>query len=233
MVRLTKRIVDGADASVNDVFLWDDEVPGFGLRVFTTGRRSYLIQYRVGQRTRRCTIGTHGIWTVEMARREAKILLGQVAHGEDPVAEKLRATLTVGDLCDWYLDEGLITAKDSSIRQAKSNIDNHIKPLVGWTLATRLCKAYVQQLLRDVAAGKTARTTKLGPRAKSCVRGGKGTANRVVTTLCSVMGFGIDNKVREDNPALAVKNIQAGSSSDSSRRSNLPDSAEFWRSPSL
>lgn len=205
MVRLTKRVVDGADASVRDLFLWDDEVPGFGLRVFTTGRRSYLIQYRVGQRTRRCTIGAHGVWTVETARKEAKVLLGKVAKGDDPVDDKLRATLTVGDLCDRYLQDGLITAKESSIRQAKSNIENHIKPLVGRTLATKLCKADVQQLQKDVAAGKTARVTKLGPRATSRVRGGKGTANRTVTTLCSAMAFAVDNKIRDDNPALGVR----------------------------
>ena len=45
MPRLTKRLVDTANAQETDYFLWDEEIPGFGLRVFATGKKSYLIQY--------------------------------------------------------------------------------------------------------------------------------------------------------------------------------------------
>ena len=64
MTKLTKRVVDAADVREKDYFIWDDELPGFGLRVFASGKRSYLIQYRALGRTRRYTIGLHGIWTV-------------------------------------------------------------------------------------------------------------------------------------------------------------------------
>lgn len=125
--------------------------------------------------------------------------------GEDPILERARASLTVGQLCDRYLVEGLVTAKDSSIRQARSNIDNHIKPLIGNTLAAKLSRGDIQLMMRDVAAGKTAKTTKLGHRRLSRIRGGKGTANRVVTTLCAALTFGVDHNVRTDNPALKIK----------------------------
>ena len=46
VAKLTKRVVDAADVREKDYFIWDDELPGFGLRVFASGRRSYLIQYR-------------------------------------------------------------------------------------------------------------------------------------------------------------------------------------------
>ena len=84
MPKLTKTLVDRAGTSERDDFVWDDDVPGFGLRVFKSGKRSYLIQYRMGGRTRRYTIGSHGIWTPETARKQAKILLANVAQGEDP-----------------------------------------------------------------------------------------------------------------------------------------------------
>jgi hypothetical protein len=61
MAKLTKRAVDAADVRAKDYFIWDDELPGFGLRVFSSGKRSYLIQYRALGRTRRYTIGLHGI----------------------------------------------------------------------------------------------------------------------------------------------------------------------------
>jgi integrase len=207
MPKLTKRAVEGVEATDNDVFVWDDDVQGFGLRVFKSGRRSYLVQYRIGKRTRRYTIGTHGVWTVETARREAKALLGQVAAGIDPADEKKRdaATLSIAEACDQYLEEGMATAKDSSIRQARSNIENHIKPLVGRHLLSSFTRGDVQQLLRDVAASKSAKTTRKGPRAKSRVRGGKGTANRVINTLSAALTYMVDERLRPDNPAIGVK----------------------------
>ena len=69
MAKLTKRIVETAEVREKDYFIWDDELPGFGLRVFASGKRSYLIQYRAAGRTRRFTIGLHGIWTAENARQ--------------------------------------------------------------------------------------------------------------------------------------------------------------------
>jgi hypothetical protein len=53
MVKITKRVVEAADAREKDYLIWDDELPGFGLRVFSSGKRSYVIQYRSRGRSRR------------------------------------------------------------------------------------------------------------------------------------------------------------------------------------
>jgi hypothetical protein len=53
MVKITKRIVEAADAREKDYLIWDDQLPGFGLRVFSSGKRSYVIQYRTRGRSRR------------------------------------------------------------------------------------------------------------------------------------------------------------------------------------
>jgi hypothetical protein len=73
MVKITKRVVEAADARKKDYLIWDDELPGFGLRVFSSGKRSYVIQYRTRGRSRRYTIGLHGAWAPETARREARV----------------------------------------------------------------------------------------------------------------------------------------------------------------
>jgi integrase len=70
-------------------FLWDREVKGFGLKVTPSGGRTYVYQYRVGGReakVRRYTIGAHGHWTPDGARKEAKRLAQLVDQGIDPAA---------------------------------------------------------------------------------------------------------------------------------------------------
>jgi|GEM_PF-3261654 len=60
------------------------------MKVTPTGRRVYLVQYRVdgrAGRTRRYTIGQHGPLTPQQARTEAKRLLGLVGAGKDPSSE--------------------------------------------------------------------------------------------------------------------------------------------------
>lgn len=86
--RITKRAVDAAAPSSKKVFLWDDELRGFGLQVTPSGAKSYVYQYRTGGREapkRRYTIGRHGSpWTPTTARDECERLALLVAQGIDP-----------------------------------------------------------------------------------------------------------------------------------------------------
>jgi hypothetical protein len=89
MAKLTKRTVDALSLAGKEYFVWDDEIPGFGLRVLPSGRKSYVVQYKVGGRggeTRRKSIGLHGVLTAEEARTEAKKWLADRAKGKDPIA---------------------------------------------------------------------------------------------------------------------------------------------------
>jgi hypothetical protein len=101
MAKLTKRLVDAAELREKDYVVWDDELPGFGLRVFASGKRSYVLQYRALGRSRRYTIGLHGVWTAETARQEAKVQLGRVAQGDNPAEERQldHKAITVKELC--------------------------------------------------------------------------------------------------------------------------------------
>jgi integrase len=147
-------------------------------------------------------------WTLETARAEARKLVGQVAAGVDPQADKAaaREEMTIAELCDLYLAEGMVTRKASSIASAKADIDNHIKPVMGTRRASLVTPADCDRMLLDIAEGKTARQPRKGKkRGVSRVRGGRGAANAAVTTLSAAFSFGIRRRVRPDNPARGVR----------------------------
>jgi hypothetical protein len=56
MVKIMKRIVEATDTREKDYLIWDDELPGFGLRVFSSGKRSYAIRYRTKGRSNTATM---------------------------------------------------------------------------------------------------------------------------------------------------------------------------------
>ena len=217
MAKLTKRIVDAAEINGRDYFIWDDELPGFGLRVFASGKRSYLIQYRAAGRTRRYTIGLHGVWTPETARQEAKIQLGRIASGDNPAEERQldHKAITVKELCALYvadLNAGLILGKGgrpkkpTTIGTDTGRIERHIIPLVGSRRVKDLTKADINKVLKDIMAGKTrvaVKTRKL--RGKAIVRGGAGTATRTVGLLGGILTYAVDAGIIERNPAHGLK----------------------------
>ena len=217
MAKLTKRIVDGAEIRASDYIIWDEELPGFGLRVFASGKRSYVVQYRAAGRSRRYTIGLHGVWTPETAKREAKSLLGDVAKGGNPAEDRQldREAMTVRELCDRYLDDldrGLILGKRGRPKKATTiitdvgRIKRHIIPLLGTRKVRDLTKAEITQAMKDVMAGKTRMSEKTGKlRGRSIVRGGAGTAARTVSLLGGILSYAIELGVIDQNPAHGIR----------------------------
>jgi integrase len=68
--------------------VWDERLPGFGIRVSPTGTKSFILMYRAGGRKRRITLGRYPILSLADARRRALIALAQVANGADPQPER-------------------------------------------------------------------------------------------------------------------------------------------------
>ena len=82
--KITKQAVESLNSGTKDRFLWDTELPMFGCKITPKGRRVYLLQYRIKGRSRRFTIGTHGVLSAREARNIAKNLLHEVVLGRDP-----------------------------------------------------------------------------------------------------------------------------------------------------
>jgi integrase len=192
MFKLTKRTVESLVIEDKDYLTWDGELRGFGVRVYPSGKKTYLVQYRVGKRTRRYTIGQHGALTTEEARKEARKLLGDVAKGDDPSGDKqkrLRAP-TVAALCDRFMrDYAERHCKPSTVRSYAMIIRHYIVPQLGPMLIEDVQRA-------DVAAMHL----KLSERAPY-------QANRMLSLVSKIFNTAEDWGLRREgsNPATRIK----------------------------
>ena len=217
MPKLSKRVVDAATPKDKDYVIWDDDLPGFGLRIFTSGKRSYVLQYRAAGRSRRYTIGLHGVWTPETARQEAKVKFGRIAQGDDPAEERQldHREISIKQLCDLYcadLDAGLVLGKRGRPKKAttiytdKGRIKNHIIPLIGTRRVKDVTRTDANRVLKDIMAGKTRVSTKTGKlRGKTIVRGGAGTASRTIGLLGGIMTYAVEAGIIETNPIHGIR----------------------------
>lgn len=112
--KITKRLVEGLTVeNGRELWVWDSELPGFGIRVKATGVKAYVIQYRnLHRQPRKITLGRHGILAPEEARRMARQTLAAIERGEDPAKDRRahRDALTVAELAERF-DEEHITVR--------------------------------------------------------------------------------------------------------------------------
>ncbi len=217
--RITKRLVDAAQPGDRTYRLWDSELKGFGLKVTPAGAKTYIATYRAGTGRaapqREYTLGRHGVLTPDQAREEARRILSAARLGTDPQGERkrLRGERTVAQLCDLYLEEGASGKKATTLATDRYRIEAHIKPLLGRKPLSAVTAGDVERFMRDVAAGKTAvDRQRLGPRAYTQPRGGKGTASRTVGLLGGIFAFAVRHKLRPDNPVHGVARYKDGRS---------------------
>ncbi|WP_245727888.1 tyrosine-type recombinase/integrase [Nitrosovibrio tenuis] len=74
-------------------FTRDSELKGFAVRITTSGAKSFILEKRIDGKVKRLTLGRYPELTVEQARKEAHKLLGQIAVGSNPIAEKKQKEL--------------------------------------------------------------------------------------------------------------------------------------------
>ena len=191
MFRLTKRTVERLKPGGSEYFVWDEDLAGFGVRVFPSGRKSYLVQYRAGGRSRRRAIGQHGALTADDARREARKLLGDVAKGGNPAEERQRALRapTIASLCERFLDEYVAQhCKPTTQKGYRCYVETWIKPKLGRVKINDITRAEVVAFHHEM-------------RAKPY------TANRAVAMLSKMFNLAEDWGLRTDgtNPARRIK----------------------------
>ncbi len=170
--------------------VWDAAVVGFGARRQRGTKVSYFVVYRTAEgRQRLITIGRQGSpWTPDTARQEALRVLGEVARGGDPMADRRArrsaAAMSVADLCDRYLADAaagrLLTRhrrpkKPSTIKTDRSRVEAHIRPLLGAVPVSAVTREDVERMMRRIIDGEArGRATPDGPRAPSAASAAAG-----------------------------------------------------------
>lgn len=179
---ITKRSVDAAKPGARDLFLWDDEVPGFGLKVTPAGGKVYVFQYRVVRPgdakacpTKRYTIGRHGPYTPDQARSRAKALAKLVQEGVDPRQQEIEALaakdeakriaaerarlegeLVFENVAKRWLAEYCLDHRPASFGQAKVAVNKYLLPKLRGKPLPYITKADLQAAIDAIPAARKA-----------------------------------------------------------------------------
>lgn len=213
---LTKRTVDAAHPTGKRYHIWDCDLRGFGLRIEPSGIKTFIAKYRVGGGGRNApqriqTIGRYGTLTPEEARRKAKAVLGSVAAGADPQGDlsARRREMNMAALIDFYEEHGCVVQRGKRIGEPMkpltkaytlARLRHHVVPLLGNRRAKDVTSGDIERFAADVAAGKTAKNEKVGPRKRIIVKGGPGASRKVVRDLSAVFNFAKRSEIVERNP---------------------------------
>jgi integrase len=198
--RITKRSVDalvcqpGKDREV----LWDEDLAGFGVVVFPSGSKSYVVQYRQNGISRRSNIGKHGRLTPDEARSEAKKLLGAVETGVDPIADRkaARGVMTLREAAALYLERHVDAKKKvRTAAEYRRLLEHHILPKLGGKRLVDIQRANVMSLHLEMSKEKPV------------------TANRAMAVLSALWGWAAKLEIVSvaENPVRGLdKNREQG-----------------------
>ena len=152
-LRITKRTVDALRVDSGDAVFWDRTLPGFGVRVYASGRKVYVVQARGPAGSRRVALGSHVELPVDQARKEAATVIDRIKRGADPrSSEPAPATEpTVADLAERYMRVHVATHCGASTAESyRVVLERHILPVLGTMRVRDVGGAEVAALHHDL-----------------------------------------------------------------------------------
>jgi hypothetical protein len=208
---LTERAIKAMVPDIDrDALVYDDEVTGFAICIYRSGKRAFVLRYRIAGRARHFTIGSWPDWSVTAARDEAKRLKREVDAGNDPLGNRIdhRKAPTMSDLIDRYLREHAVQLAPRSFSDRTSLLRKLVEPEWGTRKVADLVPEDVDRLLAKISKGRP-RPRKHPPKPSPRRPEMKGTrfgptpvrANRVGEILRKMFNLAIRWQIRTDNPA--------------------------------
>lgn len=152
MPKLTKRSIEALEIRESDYFVWDSELPGFGVRVLPSGRKKFVLQYRYGKISRRMGIGQFGAITVDQARGLALQGLAKLRQDIDPLAEvrERRTAITVKELSERFDAEHIaVHLKATTAKEYRRNLKLFILPAIGQKRILDVTRADIAKFHHD------------------------------------------------------------------------------------
>ena len=144
---ITGCTVDGLAVEGRDRIFWDREVSGFGVRVYPSGRKIYVVQSRGPGGIKRVSLGRHGELAPDRARRRAADLIDRIKRGKVEVPEAPRPVFTVADLAKRYMETYVAVNCNAHTRGLyQGSLDNHILPALGARAVTDVGRAEIAAL---------------------------------------------------------------------------------------
>jgi len=129
-MKLTKTTIDALPIPEDKHKIYrDDDVMGFGLRIMPSGRKSFIVEKRIGRKVRRKTLGIYGPLTPAQGRKEALKFLGKIAMGIDPIdeaAEQQSSLVTLQEVYETYLKVRK-DLKANTLSDYRSHMNNAFK----------------------------------------------------------------------------------------------------------
>jgi integrase len=178
-------------AGKSEAIIFDDDVPGFGLRLRAGGSRTFIVQYALGSRQRRMTIGTAKILDAAKARQTARNLLAKVRLGHDPAAERTEARVRASDEPLGAIIGRFLARQEGRLRprsyiDARRYLERYWKPLHELHVAT-ISRATIAARLGKIA-------NEHGPVSADRARG----------TLSSFFAWAIGEGLCDTNPVVGT-----------------------------
>jgi integrase len=178
-------------AGKREAIIFDDDVPGFGLRLRAGGSRTFIVQYALGGRQRRMTIGTPKILDAAKARQTARNLLAKVRLGHDPAAERTEARVRASDEPLGAIIGRFLARQESRLRQ-RSYIDTR-----------RYLERYWKPL-HELHVATISRATIAARLGKIANEHGPVSADRARGVLSSFFAWAIGEGLCDTNPVIGT-----------------------------
>ena len=133
---ISGRTVDALPVGDRETVFWDRDMAGFGVRVYPSGAKVYLVQTRVGGKTKRVTIGRHGLVSAEDARLEAAELISRIKRGKESTGSGSVTTTvdgtTLAEVANRYMREHVaVRCKPTTARAYQVALENYLLPEFG------------------------------------------------------------------------------------------------------
>ncbi len=156
-IRISRRAVERLAVERGDALFWDRDLPGFGVRVYATGRRVYVVQTRgPAGKPRRVRIGVHGAIAPDEARSRAAEVIDRIRRGEEPFPAPRAPEPTVAGLAARYLTAHVaVNCRPGTAENFRRIVDRYIVPELGHLALSAVDRSHVSDLhyrMRDKPA---------------------------------------------------------------------------------